>query len=194
MAFVKTFSALAFISLLAACGQQNTYNDDAQKNYAQEAQVKKAQLAPAAGDWCGKMQMTSGNSFAVEISVQPLPVAVQAPSSQDPNLIAEQFKLAGAMKFPILDGASSTNYSNHPDIAGATGGAGQVSLANGDYYPQNEPQVTLPFSVTTSAQSVYGVVQGDLVNGHFIGTWTANSNQKVGDFDLQQICSVGGAS
>ena len=97
---------LGLLLALGACGQQNAYNDDAKNQYAQEAQLKKAELAPAVGNWCGKMQMTgAGLEIAVVISVNAVPVSVQAPSSQDPNLIAQQFTLKGSMTFPILKGA-----------------------------------------------------------------------------------------
>jgi hypothetical protein len=198
MAFRKTFSALIFISLLAACGQQKTYNDDAKQNYAQEAQLKSAELAPATGDWCGNMYMTRGKvPFAVEISLNVLNVTVQAPASQDPTLVAQEPKLQGGMSFDVLDGASSTVYVTDPDLLAATGSGvagASVNFSGGDYFPQNEPQVTLPYSVSVSGQAIYGEVQGDLVNGHFIGSWTGNSNRKVGTFDLQQNCSTGGAS
>ena len=182
------------VALVGACGSQDNYNDYAKQQYAQEAQLKTQELAPATGDWCGSMHLTNaGLDTNVKISLKVLPTSVQAPSSQDPNLIAQQLKLQGAMVFPILSGATSAVFDSLPDLAQATGGADMVSLTNGDYYPQNEPQITLPFSVPTSPQSVYGVVEGDLVNGHFVGSWSSNSNQDVGKFDLQK-CATGDAS
>jgi len=189
----KSAPMLALIFLLGACNSENAYNDDAKQNYAQEAQQKAAELAPAVGNWCGNMQMTNGNDFVVNINVQPVSVTVQAPASQDPNLNAQQTKLGGAMTFDVLKGGTDGAYLNHPDLVAATGGAKQVPLSNGDYYPQNEPQVTLPFSIPESTQAVNGEVQGDLKNGHFVGTWTGNSDQVVGTFDLQQNCGGGGA-
>jgi hypothetical protein len=189
----RALSVLALVSLLGACSQESAYNDSAKQNYAEEAQQKSAELAPATGDWCGNMHMTNGNDFAVKMSVKILPVTVQAPASQDPNLIAQQMKLQGAMTFDALAGATSAVYASHPDLMANTGGAAQVPFSNGDYYPQNEPQITLPYTVNSSSQSVNGELQGDLSNGHFIGSWTANSNQQVGTFDLQQNCG-GGAS
>jgi hypothetical protein len=190
----KSAPMLALIFLLGACNSEDAYNDDAKQSYAQEAQQKAAELAPAVGDWCGTMDMTNGNDFAVKLHVKLLPVTVQAPASQDPNLNAQQTKLQGALTFDVLDHPTSADYASHPDLMAATGDAGQVPFSNGDYYPQNEPQVTLPYAVNSSSLAVSGELEGDLQNGHFVGTWTANSNQVVGTFDLQQNCSVGGAS
>lgn len=186
--------ALGSILALGACGQQSTYNDQAKTQYAQEAQQKKAELAPAVGNWCGPMYMKGANlPTSVTIDVSPVPISVQAPSSQDPNLIAQQYTLGGTLNIPILDRASSAAYAELPDLVAATGGEATVKLSNGDYNPQNEPQITLPFAVSNSTQSVYGVVQGDLASGHFVGTWLSNSNQPVGTFDLHP-CNTGDAS
>jgi hypothetical protein len=173
---------MAILSAFAGCGQQNTQRDNINAQDTADAQARYQDLAPTEGNYTGTVLLAQTHqNFAMSLNVRRIMQPAHSPQSQDPSESVSIPELIGNIRFPALDSLSLEDLPSFTALTDPMGGNLRANIQDGSY---DGTTLVLPYSVN-GATGIYGELSGQLVNGHFTGSWFSEEpSGTVGTFDL----------
>jgi len=173
---------MVILGAFAGCGQQNTQRDNINAQDTADAQARYQDLAPTEGNYTGTVLLAETHQpFAMKLNVRRIMQPAHSSQSQDPSESVSIPELTGNIGFPALEHKSEEELAKLTALTDPMGGNTQANIQDGGY---DGTTLVLPYSVN-GATGIYGELIGQLVGGHFTGTWISEeASGTAGTFDL----------
>lgn len=190
---------LALSWLIAGCDDHAPMREGTDAQNAALTQQRYEELAPAVGNYQGKMTVfSSQKTYDCVLRVWRTFDTVPSNSADAPTETLERPKLNAKLSFLVenpdtrsgpavvaLDTLGPSESFKYPDLLDPMGRYLSIMVDYGSYNPTSEKMV-LPYSAASFTTGSLGELEGELHNGHFGGTWYSKIGGTIGSFDLVQ--------
>ncbi|MGZ3696828.1 MAG: hypothetical protein ACXWPM_08865 [Bdellovibrionota bacterium] len=186
---MKNGLLLSAVTLLMACGPQNSLRQSVDAQNLADSTAKMEDLAPAEGTFSGLVHLKqSGQEFAMILQLRRVTDNVHPSQGQDPTSTIELPRLSGNLHFPALDKIVAhpedlTQLSSFSELTAPMDTHISVLITNGNLVAKTG-HLTLPYSLPNSTIGNVGSLDGTLTQGRYTGTWFSELVGVVGTFDL----------
>jgi hypothetical protein len=179
-------TSFALVVLATACGQTPSHRMSEQTQNESNSQEARNELLPAIGRFEGEMSVYSSNKTYKAVLDATIIYQV-IPSPQDPAQTISIPKISGTLNFPILH--HTRDYDKYEDLMGPMAFYIMISFNTGDFDPRTG-SFNLPYAVPESPNTIWGELQGQLIDDVFTGKWMTKVDGIVGDFKLVRTTPI----